>query len=131
VFDPAFAMTLRDEARAAYRLLTASSRAEAEAVIGGAPAELRADLAAVSPTRSSSSIRGDVYLMHDEADDAIAVSHVHEIGRHVPPDRLRRLTVMRLFRHIQPEEGGVGLDDAPELWKLFLHLQDVLQAAAD
>ncbi len=129
-FDPAFAATLGDEARTVYEVVTAADRSDAEAAIAGAPESVRRHLAAISPVTVAGRIQASVFLMHDEGDQAIPVAHLDVLEGVLPEGAVHRATVFRLFEHVQPDAAGIGLDDTPELWKLFVHLQDLLDLAA-
>ena len=39
------------------------------------------------------------------------------------------MTRFRLFEHIEPGAGGIGIDEAPELWRLFEHLKRLMELA--
>ncbi len=124
-YDAAFAARLPPDALAVYRLATARDRGAAEAAIAALPVSTRQLLAAISPTTFADELRAPVFLMHDEADDAIPFAHLEPLAAAVPPPHLRRTTSFRLFDHVEPGTG-IGVTELPEIWKLFWHLQDVL-----
>jgi dienelactone hydrolase len=127
-YDPAFAGTLGDEGRALYQLVTARSRAEAEALIGRIPAATDAHLDAISPSTFAAGVRAGVFLMHDVDDPAIPVSHVHVLDDLLRDGVVRRTTVFELFHHVQPGDD-LGLAEIPQLWRLFVHLHHLLGTA--
>ncbi len=125
--DAAVLSTLHDpDVRAAYRLLVASSRAEAEAALGASSAEVRRSLAAISPVAAAPRIQAKVFLMHGESDRSIPVSHVHHIAQALPAGSLARLTVFDLFQHVQPGKDGLTLEQLPDLWQLYRYLHDLV-----
>ncbi|MBA2255355.1 MAG: hypothetical protein H0W07_09600 [Chloroflexi bacterium] len=127
--DPLFAASLGEQGRAVYAIATAPSREAAEAVVQALPTGIQERLVAISPLAAASSLRGPVLLMHDERDRAIPVTHLRLLEDALRPEATRRVTRFRLFEHIEPGAGGLGLDEAPELWRLFVHLQDLVELA--
>ena len=119
------------DVRAAYLLFTSPTRADARAAIAGATTDVRAPLVAISPLSVAPSIRSRVFLLHGEADTSIAVSHARLIAAALPDGRLGRLTIFRLFQHVQPGKGGLGLQDVPDVWELYLYLHDIVALATE
>jgi dienelactone hydrolase len=121
-----------DAGRAAYRLLTAASLADAERAIRGLPAKSRALIDALSPVRHLDGLLASVLLMHESQDhhvpfvqsrvlrDAIAARRADG-----PPGGDVSLTEFRLFDHVQPDDVDL-VAAAPELWKLWWHLQGLM-----
>ena len=128
VFDPTFAGTLRGDALVIYELSTAPNRASAQAALDRLSAPAQASLRALSPVAVAAALRAPIYLMHDEADDAIPYSHLARLVDAVPPGVLERSTLFALFDHVQPRHG---IDPAalPEIWKLAAHLEAVMERA--
>lgn len=130
--DAAVLSTLREpDVRAAYRLLAAASRADAQAALRSSSAEVRRTLAAISPVSAAPGIRARVFLMHGESDTSIPVSHVHHIAAALPADSLARSTVFDLFQHVQPGKDGLSLEQVPDLWQLYLYLHDLVALATE
>jgi hypothetical protein len=130
--DEAVLATLTDpDLRAAYLLFSSSTRPEARAALAGATAAVRAPLEAISPLAVAPSIRGRVFLLHGEADRSIAVSHAWLIAEALPEGVLGRLTIFRLFQHVQPGKEGLDLDDLPDVWELYLYLHDIVALATE
>jgi len=128
VFDPTFAGTLRGDALVIYELSTAPNRPTAQAALDRLSAPAQASLRALSPVAVAAALRAPIYLMHDEADDAIPYSHLARLVDAVPPGVLERSTLFALFDHVQPRHG---IDPAalPEIWKLAAHLEAVMERA--
>jgi hypothetical protein len=127
-FDPNVARLLAGDALAAYTLATAADRAAAERAVADLTPERRTLLAAVSPVVWADRIMAPVFLMHEVTDDAIPVSHLAPLAETIPEASLRRVTEFRLFDHIEAR-SGIGLEDTPELVRLYLHLVDVVGVA--
>lgn len=128
-FDRSVAAGLKGDAAQAYRLLTARTRDAAEAALARLSPQARATLAALSPVSAAARIRAPVFLMHDVGDDAIPFSQLAPLATSIPPAAMRRVTALGLLDHVQPDAGGVTLAQAPDLWDLFAHLQDVFEVA--
>ena len=128
--DPAVAATLEDDSSAAYRLFTARSRADARAALRAASASLREHLAAISPLTVAGRLRSEVHLMHGLGDRAIPVTHAGMLQDAIPPAVLRRVTLFGRFVHEQPGRQGLGLEDVPDIWELFLHLEGLAERVA-
>lgn len=127
-FDPVVAGSLSGDALAAFQLATAVDRATAERAVADLTPERRTLLAAVSPVVWVGRIVAPVFLMHEVTDDAIPVSHLAPLAEAVPAASLRRVTEFRLFDHIEAR-SGIGIEDTPELVRLYLHLVDVVGVA--
>ncbi|MDQ3448058.1 MAG: hypothetical protein M3432_02620 [Chloroflexota bacterium] len=125
--DPAVLDELQDlDIRVAYGLMTAASRRDAEASLAGLSDEVRRALAAISPVPAADGLGTRVFLMHGESDRSIPISHVHLIADALPEGVLARLTTFDLFQHVQPGKDGLSLEQAPDLWQLYLYLHDLV-----
>lgn len=125
--DPAVLAELqRADVRVAYQLIAAASREDAEAALADLSDEVRGPLAAISPVSAAAGLRTRVFLMHGESDRSIPISHVHLIADALPEGVLARLTVFDLFQHVQPGKDGLTLEQAPDLWQLYLYLHDLV-----
>jgi pimeloyl-ACP methyl ester carboxylesterase len=127
-FDASFAAMLDGDALAAYRLATAPDRTTARGAIEDLSDARRAVLDAVSPLGVLGGIRAPVFLMHEATDDAIPVSHLAPLAEAVPEGSRRLVTEFRLFDHVEVRQG-IGLEDAPELIRLYGHLVDLVGIA--
>jgi hypothetical protein len=128
-FDASVDASLSGDARAAYRLATATTPEAAIEAMGELSPAWRERIAAISPAPVLEDLRAPVLLMHDDADSAVPVGHLDRLVAGIPATSIRRVTRVRLFDHVQPEAGGLGLDDTPELLSLAGHLVDGLDIA--
>jgi len=128
-YDQRVAARLDGDATVAYRLLAARTRAEAEAAMADLSPSAMATLAALSPVTVAGAIRAPVFLMHDVGDDAIPVTHLAHLAGAIPATSLRRTTTFEIFDPVQPDTGGIGLEQVPDLMALFGHLSEVLTLA--
>jgi dienelactone hydrolase len=124
------ANTFTGDAARVIELFTARDRGGAEKAVKGLSPELRAQLAGISPTTYADDIHVPVYLLHGVTDNAIPVAHA-ELLRQALGDRVARLTEFGRFGHGQPGAGGLSIDDANDVFALFLYLRDVVAAATE
>ncbi len=126
--DPALRSSLSAESgRAVHDLLTAGSLEEALRAIDGLPAESLAFIDAISPARHVDGMRADVYLMHETADHHVPFVESRELATAFErAGRLADHTEFRLFDHVQPDDLDLGAA-APELWKLLLHVRQLME----
>jgi hypothetical protein len=126
-YDESFAQLLDGDALAAYRLATARYPSVAEAAVASFSAETREMLALLSPNLIADGLRTRIYLMHDEDDDAVPFSQLTPLRAAIPDERLKRVSIFRFFDHVSPR--GVSPAALPELWRFFLHLRELTEAA--
>jgi dienelactone hydrolase len=128
--DPATSATLAGDARQIYELFTSPSRDAAQTAVNGLSRELRAELAAISPTSVANRIEAQVFILHGRPDTAIPVAHATELAA-VLEYRVERMTIFGEFGHEQPGQGGIGLDDLPDVWQLGLYLRAIVAATLE
>jgi pimeloyl-ACP methyl ester carboxylesterase len=126
---PAVAARFDGDARVAYEVFTATGRGAAQRALGRASAELREQMAGISPLAFAARIRTPVYLLHGEADDAIGFSHALQLAERLPV--VAGFTRFGRFGHGQPGMDGLSLDDAGDIVALTLHLHDIVAAATE
>ncbi|HVM30089.1 MAG TPA: PHB depolymerase family esterase [Candidatus Limnocylindrales bacterium] len=112
------------------QLFAAQHRAEAQGLIDSASAELRADLAAISPLEFSERVGTRVFLLHGDGDDAISVAHSIALDEALG-DRVVKFTRFGRFGHGQPGQDGLGLGDIPDIWALALYLHEIVAVATE
>jgi acetyl esterase/lipase len=124
--DDELAGGLSGDARAVYRLLTASSLDEARSAVGRLPADTLDLIDAISPARHLAGLQADVYLMHETDDHHVPYVHSRALAdTYGAEGLLRRHSEFRLFDHVQPDDLDL-VAAAPELWKLLWHLHAVM-----
>jgi pimeloyl-ACP methyl ester carboxylesterase len=119
-----------DDPDLATRFFATHDRQAAAEILAGLGSALRADLAAISPLSHVERIRAKVFLLHGETDSAIPISHA-QLLEDALGGRVTVFTRFGQFGHGQPGESGIGLDDAPDLWALLLHLHHIVAAATE
>jgi dienelactone hydrolase len=114
-------------ARTVHDLLTAGSPDEARRAIDELPAESLAFIDAISPSRHLAGIDADVYLMHETEDHHVPFVESRSLASALEGSgRLAGHTEFRLFDHVQPDDLDL-VAAAPELWKLLLHVRQVME----
>lgn len=114
-----------DAARTVEELLTAGSLAEARAAIDRLPADSLAFIDAISPVRHLDGLSAEVHLMHEREDHHVPFVESRTLAKALG-GRLANHTEFRLFDHVQPDDLDL-LAAAPELWKLLLHVRELME----
>jgi acetyl esterase/lipase len=128
--DPQVAAGFAGDALVAYRLFTSPDRRSATVAIDAASPALRRQLAGISPLNFGSDVLAPVFVMHGESDRAIPISHAALLAESLGPS-VARFTRFGRFEHGQPGADGLGLEDAPDVWQLLLHLNAIVAAATE
>ena len=116
-----------EAARAVHDLLTASSLEAALAAIDGLPDDSLAFIDAISPARHLDGMHADVYLMHETEDHHVPYVESWWLATALDDaGLLADHTEFRLFDHVQPDDLDL-LAAAPELWKLLLHVRQLME----
>jgi dienelactone hydrolase len=114
-------------ARTVHDLLTAGSPDEARRAIDELPAESLAFIDAISPARHMAGLEADVYLMHETEDHHVPFVESRSLASAFEETgRLADHTEFRLFDHVQPDDLDL-VAAAPELWKLLLHVRQLME----
>jgi pimeloyl-ACP methyl ester carboxylesterase len=122
--------TMSPAGRAALGLLDGLPPAETEAAIAALPAETRARLDAISPSRVIEQIRVPLFLMHDRADHVVPYTESRRMAARTPPAMLKRYAEFALFDHVTPNRPpadlGFYIEALRLLGQLYAILLDVL-----
>jgi predicted esterase len=129
--DPAIEAGFSADALAAYQLFTAADRQAAGAAIEQVSASLRAELTAISPLAVIDRIQAQVFTLHGETDSAVPISHAVALNEALEPEKIGLFTRFGRVGHEPPFQGGVSLDDLPDLWQLTLYLHHIVAAATE
>ena len=127
IMDEELVSIMSPEARAVYRLLSGVSLHEAKKIISELPDSMRTKLDAISPAMGIQDLDARVLIMHDRQD------------RLVPSEESRRLadalserggvyhTEFSLFQHVDPTRPVSPPIFAREVFKLYLHMYNILR----
>lgn len=118
------------DAQHVFDLFTARDRPTAQAAVDALSADLRTQLAGISPTTYASRVDVPVYLLHGVTDTAIPFAHA-ALLRDALGLNVQRLTQFGRFGHAQPGSNGLSIDDAGDIAALSLYLRDVVAAATE
>lgn len=129
--DPSLQTNFSGDALVAYRLLTAPDRAAARQALEGASADLRSDLAAISPLEVISQIEAQVFTLHGDTDNAIPISHAVMLHSAFEPEQVGHFTRFGQVGHEPPFQDGLELGDLPDLWQLTLYVHHIVAAATE
>ncbi len=114
-----------DAARTVEQLLTASSLGDARVAIDRLPDESLAFIDAISPARHLDGLDTEVHLMHETEDHHVPFVESRALAGALGA-RLANHTEFRLFDHVQPDDLDL-VAAAPELWKLLLHVRELME----
>jgi dienelactone hydrolase len=128
--DDVVAATFTGDALQIYRLFSASNRPEAQLAVENLSTALREQLAGISPTTVAGLIESPVFILHGRPDTAIPVVHAALLAQALD-GRVERLTLFGQFGHEQPGQGGVGIDDVPDIVALAGYLRAIVAATLD
>ena len=120
---------LSADARAAYRLLTASDLESAEAALADLPAAMRERLSALSPLAGIRDIRAPLIVFgHDRDDAVIPVSESRQLQRAFDQRTGVHYTEFALFQHATPRKLA-PLALARELGRFYRYVYPLFRAA--
>lgn len=94
-------------------------------LVAALPPRTKRFLAGISPKTRVSDLRTELFLMHDRDDDIIPFTESTRFYNEADGTRGKHLTVLHLFRHVQPSGGSNPLALAREGGKLYRHIYSV------
>ncbi len=118
--------TLSNTGRTVYRLLNGVSRAEAETLVDSLPPSFAQTIQAISPSTSITALKTPVLIMHDSEDSAIPASESRKLAQR---GRIY-YTEFSLFQHVDPTRPLPPLTMTQEVWKLLLHVYNIMRLSA-
>jgi pimeloyl-ACP methyl ester carboxylesterase len=122
--------TVSDTGQTVYRLLNGVSRAEAEILVDSLPPSFARTINAISPSTSIAALKAPVLIMHDREDSAIPASESTRLaGALAQRDRVY-YTEFSIFQHVDPTRPLPPLTMAREVWKLLLHVYNIMRLSA-
>ncbi len=127
ILEDAALSSMSDEARAVHRILSGATLAEARELISGLPASMRADLDAISPAARIEDLNARVLIMHDRADKLVPSEESRRLADALSERGGVYHTEFSLFQHVDPTRPVSPPVYARELFKLYLHMYNVLR----
>lgn len=117
---------LSAEGRRVAQLLVNRNPDRVPELVAALPEDTRELLAGISPETNIENLRAELFLLHDVDDAIIPFTESRAFYEGAVNARERHLTELRLFRHVEPQEGTNPLVLARESAKLYLHVYGVL-----
>ena len=127
VLDEAVLSSMSDEAQTVHRLLSGATLAEARELISGLPASMRADLDAISPVARIEDLDARILIMHDREDKLVPSEESRRLADALSERGGVYHTEFSLFQHVDPTRPVSPPIYARELFKLYLHMYNVLR----
>ena len=124
--EPVFA-ALSPDAKVVYELLSGPDLAQAKMLVESLPQSALATLEAISPITNIQNLKARVLIMHDREDDLVPSEESRRFANALPPDSDTYYTEFSLFQHLDPTRPVSPPVYAKELWKLYLHMYNVLR----
>ena len=122
--------TLSDTGRTVYRLLSGVSRTEAETLVDSLPPSFTRTIEAISPSTSIAALKAPVLIMHDREDSAVPASESRKLAEALAQRGSVYYTEFSLFQHVDPTRPLPPLTMAREVWKLLLHMYNIMRLSA-
>lgn len=119
--------TMSTEAQTVHRLLSGVSRSEADGLISGLPDEMRIELASISPVTRLQDLNARVLLMHDRQDKLVPSEESRRLADALSERGGVYHTEFSLFQHVDPSRPVSPPIYARELFKLYLHMYNILR----
>ena len=119
--------SLSPDGRAVYRLLSGPSPEEAGPLLEGlAPSSLE-KLRLLSPSTQIDKLKARMLIMHDREDDLVPSEESRRLAEALGEEADTYHTEFSLFQHVDPTKSVSPPVYAKELFKLFLHMYNVLR----
>ncbi len=119
--------TLSDTGRTVFRLLNGVTRAEAETLVDSLPPSFARTIETISPSASITDLKAPVLIMHDREDSAIPASESRKLAQALAQRGRVYYTEFSLFQHVDPTRPLPPLTMAREVWKLLLHMYNIMR----
>lgn len=122
--------SLSEQGRVVYRLLTGVPREEAESLMATLPPGFLSDLDRISPRAGIGSLVAPLLVMHDREDTAVPAAESRRMVDALTSRGQPYYTEFSLFQHMDPTRSVAPPTMAVELWKLLLHMYNVMRLSA-
>ena len=127
VLDGGMLATMSAEAQTVHRLLSGVSRSEADELVSGLPDEMRIELASISPATRLQDLNARMLMMHDRQDKLVPSEEYRRLADALSERGGVYHTEFSLFQHVDPTRPVSPPIYARELFKLYLHMYNVLR----
>ncbi len=127
VLDDGILSTMSVEAQTVHRLLSGVSHSEADGLISSLPDDMRTELASISPVTRLQDLNARVLIMHDRQDKLVPSEESRRLADALSERGGVYHTEFSLFQHVDPTRPVSPPIYARELFKLYLHMYNVLR----
>ena len=127
VIGDAALASMSAEARAVHRLLSGTSLGEARELVNSLPEPMLDKLAAISPATRIEDLRARVLIMHDREDELVPSEESRRLAGALAERGDFYHTEFSLFQHVDPTASVSPPVYAREIFKLYLHMYNVLR----
>ena len=121
--------SLSDYGQVAYRLLSGVDKDEAEELLQQLPESFLEELKSISPSSRIDRLEAPVLLMHDREDTAIPAVESKRMAESLAEGDVY-YTEFSIFQHVDPTRQVPFPELVREMWKLYLHMYNVMRLAA-
>lgn len=122
--------TLSDTGRTVYRLLNGVTRTEAETLVDSLPPSFARTIESISPSTSITALKAPMLIMHDREDSAVPTSESRALAGALSERGDVYYTEFSLFQHVDPTRPLPPITMAREVWKLLLHVYNIMRLSA-
>ena len=127
VLDEPVVAALSPAAKVVYELLSGPDLARARTLVDSLPASALATLEAISPISNIQNLKARVLIMHDKEDTLVPSEESRRFADALPAESNTYYTEFSLFQHLDPTRPVSPPIYVKELWKLYLHMYNVLR----
>lgn len=118
---------LSTDAKVVYDLLNEKDVVQARKLVEALPASALATLNAISPITNIEYLNARVLIMHDREDALVPSEESRRLADSLAAQGNVYHTEFSLFRHLDPTRAVSPPIYVKELWKLYLHMYNVLR----
>ncbi len=127
VLDNSAIESLSVEARSVHRMLSGVDLTEARNLISRLPDSVKSELDAISPSSAVANLSARVLIMHDREDRLVPSEESQRLAEALSERGNVYHTEFSLFDHLDPTRPVSPPVYAKELFKLYMHMYNVLR----
>ena len=128
--DEGVMASLSEQGKTVHRLLSGVTREEAETLVDSLAPAFLANLARISPSTRIGALEAPVLIMHDREDTAVPATESRRMAEALKERGQVYYTEFSLFQHMDPTRRVAPPTMMRELWKLLLHMYNVMRLGA-
>ncbi|MEE8442477.1 MAG: hypothetical protein V3S37_01900 [Dehalococcoidia bacterium] len=128
--DDEIIQNLSDQGRVVHTLLSGVTREQAEELLDSLPPAFLSDLESISPSTRIGALEAPVLIMHDREDTAVPMFESRRLADELEQRGEVYYTEFSIFQHMDPTRRVSPPTMVRELWKLLLHMYNVMLLGA-